>query len=254
MNYIKRFKGKVALITGGTLGIGRETALLFAKEGAKVVFCGRREEEGKITTRLIEDAGGEGKFIPCDVSKENEVEELISQLIERYGTLDIAVNNAGISPKRLLLIDYTQDIINHVMDINIKSVFFCLKYEIKEMLKNNKGTIVNTASVLGLKAGDLKHSLYTASKHAVIGLTKSAALEYASNGIRINAVCPGGVDTEIHKLNTGTDTAKKAMAEMHPMKRMAKPGEIAHAIAYLCSDEASFITGVALPVDGGLMA
>lgn len=204
--------------------------------------------------QLIKDAGGEGTYIQCDVSKENNVKMLISQLIKNYGTLDIAVNNAGVSPKRLPLIDYTEDIINNVIEINVKSVFFCLKYEIKEMLKNNKGTIVNTASVLGLKAGDLNHSLYAASKHAVIGLTKSAALEYASKGIRINAVCPGGVDTEIHKINTGTESAKKLMAEKHPMKRMAKPEEIAHVIAYLSSDEASFITGVALPVDGGLMA
>jgi len=175
-------------------------------------------------------------------------------LVNRFGTLDIAINNAGISPKRSLLIDYSEDIIDQVMNINVKSIFFCLKYEIKEMLKNNRGVIVNTASVMGLKGSDMKHSLYTASKHAVIGLTKSAALEYVRNGIRINAVCPGGVDTEIHRTNTGTDVATKQMAEMHPMKRMAKPEEIAYAITYLCSDEASFITGVALPVDGGLLA
>lgn len=251
---INRFEGKVALITGGTSGIGRETAILFAKQGAKVVICGRREAEGESTIRLVKSTGGEGFFVKCDVSKENEVEILISRLVEKYGTLDIAVNNAGISPQRMPLIDYSEEIIDHVIDINVKSVFFCLKYEIREMLKNNQGAIVNTASVLGLKAGDLKHSLYTASKHAVIGLTKSAALEYARNGIRVNAVCPGGVDTEIHKRNIETDVAKKSMLEMHPMKRMAAPQEISYAIAYLCSDEASFITGVALPVDGGLMA
>jgi NAD(P)-dependent dehydrogenase (short-subunit alcohol dehydrogenase family) len=204
--------------------------------------------------RFIENAGGEGIFIQCNVSIEDDVRKLIDKIIEIYGTLDIAVNNAGVSPKRLSLLDYTEDIIDQIIDINLKSVFFCLKYEIKEMIKLNKGTIVNTASVLGLKAGDLKHSLYTASKHAVIGLTKSAALEFASHGIRINAVCPGGVDTEIHQLNTGTDGAKKIMAEMHPVKRLATPAEIASVIAFLCSDEASFITGVALPVDGGIMA
>lgn len=227
---------------------------MFAKEGAKVVICGRRIEEGKLAKKLIEDTGGKGEFIQCDVSKESNVENLISRLIQGYGILDIAINNAGVSPKRSLLIDYTEDIINYIIDVNVKSVFFCLKYEIKEMLKIKKGIIVNTASVLGLKASDLRHSLYTASKHAVIGLTKSAALEYAGNGIRINAICPGGVDTEIHKLNTGTDSAKKMMADMHPMKRMANSKEIANAIAFLCSDDASFITGVALPVDGGLMA
>lgn len=179
---------------------------------------------------------------------------LISQLIKNYGSLDIAINNAGISPKRSLLIDYSEDVINQVLDINVKSMFFCLKYEIQEMLKKNNGVIVNIASVMGLKGSNMKHSLYTASKHAVIGLTKSAALEYVQNGIRINAVCPGGVDTEIHRINTGTDIAKKQMAEMHPMKRMARPEEIANVISFLCSDEASFITGVALPVDGGLLA
>lgn len=227
---------------------------MFAKEGAKVVICGRREVEGNSTIQLIENIGGEGKFIRCNVTSENDVEMLISQLIEKYGTLDFAVNNAAISPKRSLLIDYSEETINQVLDTNIKSVFFCLKKEIKEMLTKNKGVIVNIASVLGLKGMNLKHSLYTASKHAIVGLTKAAALEYIGNGIRINAVCPGGVDTEIHKVNTGTDIAKNSMAEMHPIKRMAKPEEIASVIAFLCSEEASFITGVALPVDGGVMA
>lgn len=251
---MKRFTDKVVLITGGTSGIGKETAILFAKEGAHVIICGRREEVGKSTIQLINKMGGQGNFFQCDVSKENNVKILMSKIIKEYGIIDIAINNAGISPKRSLLIDYSEEIINHVMDINFKSIFFCMKYEIREMLKNNKGTIVNTASVLGLKAGDVNHSLYTASKHAVIGLTKSAAIEYAINGIRINAVCPGVVDTEIHNLNSGTDLAKKSMADLHPMKRMAKPEEIAYSIAYLCSNEASFVTGVALPVDGGLMA
>ncbi len=248
MVIIDKLKNKVALITGGTSGIGRETAIIFAGEGAKVVIGGQREEEGKSTVQFIENKGGEVIFFKCNVAKEKEVEILIARLIEKYGTLDIAVNNAGISPKRSPLIYYSEEIINQIMYSNVKSMLFCLKYEINEMLKNNRGAIVNIASVMGLKE-DLQHSLCTAGKYAVIGLTKAAALEYAGNGIRINAVYPGGVDAEIHPINTGTDTAQESTPEIPPLKKTVNPEAIANAIAFLCSDEAAFITGTTLSIN-----
>jgi len=248
------FQGKVALVTGGTSGIGRASAVAFAREGAKIVITGRREREGQETVDLIKKAGGEATFIKTDVAKERDVKAMVEETVKTYGRLDYAFNNAGIEGNIAPLVEQSIDNYEAVLGINVKGVFLSMKYEIPEMLKTGGGAIVNMSSVGGL-IGFPGMSLYIASKHAVLGLTKSAALEHAKSGIRINSVCPAAIETVMVDRFVGKEgESRQQLAGMHPIGRMGKPEEIASAVLYLCSDGASFITGQSLTVDGGFTA
>lgn len=242
--------GKVALVTGAGSGIGQATALRFAEEGAKVVVADIVVEGGKATVEMIHKAGGEALFFKVDVSKSGEVAAMVDETVKQYGRLDYAVNNAGIDGAQALTADYPEDIFDRVMSVNLKGVWLGMKYEIPVMLKQDGGAIVNIASVAGLVG--VPHVIaYTASKHAVVGMTKVAALEYAKKGIRMNAVCPGIVCTPM--IEQGSKELQALYTAMEPIGRMGLPKEIAAAIVWLCSDEASFITAFPMAVDGGLI-
>jgi NAD(P)-dependent dehydrogenase (short-subunit alcohol dehydrogenase family) len=249
----KQLENKVALITGGTTGIGRETAVLFAKAGAKVIFSGRREVEGNETLSLVRAAGGDGHFVKSDVSKSADVESLVQKTIEKYGRLDVAFNNAGIEGVFGPLIEQTEENWDQVQNINLKGVWLSLKYEILQMLKQGGGgAIVNMSSVAGL-IGAARAGVYVASKHGVLGLKKSAAIEYARHGIRVNAVCPAVIETAMAERAFGEPEVSKRMVSLHPLGRFGKPMEVAEAVLWLCSDKSSFTTGQYLGVDGGLL-
>lgn len=246
--------GKVALITGGSSGIGRASALAFAREGAKVVVADVLVDGGQETVRLIQAAGGQGLFIKTDVSKAAEVEALIKQTVATYGRLDCAYNNAGVEGTFVTTTEYTEADWDRVIAINLKGVWLCMKYEIAQMLQQGGGAIVNTASGAGL-VGVAGLSAYVASKHGVVGLTKTAALEYAKAGIRVNAVCPGVIETPmVARLTNSRPDLGEALVAGEPMGRVGKPEEIAEAAVWLCSDAASFVTGHAMSVDGGYVA
>jgi NAD(P)-dependent dehydrogenase (short-subunit alcohol dehydrogenase family) len=246
--------GKVALVTGASSGIGRATALAFAREGAKVMVADVTVEGGEETVSLVKQAGGEATFFKADVSKAAEVEALVARVVQTYGRLDCAHNNAGIEGPGALTVDYPEEMFDRVMAINLKGVWLCLKYEIPQMLKTGGGAIVNTASTAGL-VGFPRGSAYVASKHGVVGLTRTAALEYAKSNIRVNAVCPGAIDTPMMgRITDHRPTRAARMAAAEPVGRMGVPGEIAEAVVWLCSDSASFVTGHAMAVDGGMTA
>ena len=246
------FKNKVALITGGSFGIGRATAIAFAKKGTKIVIADWKENQE--TMDLIENSGGEAIFVKCDVSKSEDVKAMVEETINTFGQLDYAFNNAGIEGASAPTQDCTEENWDKTIDINLKGIWLCMKYEIPEMRKNRKGVIINCSSVAGL-IGFQGLPAYVASKHGVIGLTKTAALENAPLGIRINAVCPGVIQTAmIDRLTGKTKEAIKQFTELEPVGRFGQPEEIANAVIWLCSDEASFVTGVAMPVDGGFVA
>jgi NAD(P)-dependent dehydrogenase (short-subunit alcohol dehydrogenase family) len=245
---------KVALVTGGTSGIGRETSVLFAKAGARVVVAGRRETEGEETVALIRAAGGEGVYVKADVTKNAEVEMLVQKAVEKFGRLDVAFNNAGVEGVWVPIVKQSEADWDRTIEVNLKGVWLCLKYEIRQMLKQGGGgTIVNMASTMGM-IGSAGAAAYTASKHAVIGLTKAAALETARNGIRINAVCPAAVETSMADRLFGAPQVHKAVVAHHPLGRFGKPQEIAEAVLWMCSDRASFMTGQCLVLDGGFLA
>ena len=247
-------EGKVALVTGGTSGIGRDTAVLFAKSGAEVVVSGRREKEGGETVELIRAAGSDGVFVKADVSKASEVETLVRKVVEKFGRLDVAFNNAGIEGVWVPIIKQSEEDWDRTININLKGVWLCLKYEIKQMLKQGTGgAIVNMASITGL-SGSAGAAAYSASKHGVIGLTKSAALETAKVGIRINAVCPAVIETPMADRLFGAPRVHQYVLGCHPMGRFGRPAEIAEAVLWMCSDRASFMTGQSLVLDGGFLA
>jgi NAD(P)-dependent dehydrogenase (short-subunit alcohol dehydrogenase family) len=247
-------EGKVALVTGGTSGIGRDTAVLFAKAGAKVVVAGRREPEGNETVELIRTAGGDGLFVKADISKATEVDALIQNAAERFGRLDIAFNNAGIEGACVPIVRQSEEDWDRTIAINLKGVWLCLKYEIRQMLRQGGGgAIVNMASITGL-IGSVGAGAYSASKHGVIGLTKTAALENAKNGIRINAVCPGFTETPMTDRIFRVPQVHKYVLSCHPIGRLGRPAEIAEAVVWMCSDRASFMTGQSLVLDGGFLA
>ena len=249
-----RVQGKVALVTGGASGIGRATALVFAREGAKVVVSDIVIAGGEETVALIKAAGGEAQFMKADVAKPAEVEALIAKMVAAYGRVDCAFNNAGIEGTMTSTLECTEENFDRTIAINLKGVWLCMKAEIAQMLKQGSGAIVNTASVAGL-VGFQGLSAYVASKHGVVGLTKTAALEYAKSGIRINAVCPGVIQTPmVERLFQSSPQAGEAIAAMEPVGRLGKPEEIAEAAVWLCSDAASFVTGLPMAVDGGLIA
>ena len=248
------FIGKVALVTGASSGIGRAAALAFAREGAKVVAADVTIEGGEETVSLIKKTGGEAIFIKTDVANAAEVEAMVNAAVSTYGRLDCAYNNAGISGKSQSIVDTTEENWDRIIAINLKGVWLCMKYEIPVMLKNGGGAIVNTASGAGL-IGVKRTGAYVASKHGVVGLTKTAALECAKNGIRVNAVCPGPIETPM--LMKGAERIPQFVPKMikaQPNGRLGQPEEIAEAAVWLCSDAASFVTGLAMPVDGGYLA
>lgn len=247
-------EGKVALVTGSGSGIGRQSALAYAREGAKVVVSDVVVEGGEETVRLIHDAGGQAVFVQADVSQAADVEALISTTVETYGRLDCAHNNAGIAGKAQSTIDCTEENWARIIAINLTGVWLCMKAEIPRMLAQGKGAIVNTASDAGL-IGVPRAGAYVASKHGVVGLTKTAALEYAKAGIRVNAVCPGPIDTPmLQSVGQRHPRVVEKMAAAQPVGRLGQPEEIAEAAVWLCSDAASFVTGHPMPVDGGYMA
>ena len=246
---MKEFDNKVALVTGGSSGIGRATALAFAQKGAKILIASRRLKESEATVQLVKNAGSEAIFVKTDVTKATEVENLISKAVETYGRLDYAFNNAGIEGISGLGIEQTEENWHQIIDTNLKGVWLSMKYEIPQMLKQGGGAIVNNASVAGL-VGLSNASIYCASKHGVIGLTKSLALEHAKDQIRINSVCPGTIQTDMVDRALGEE-GKAEIAQAHPIGRIGKPEEVAEAVVWLCSDAASFVTGHSLAIDGG---
>jgi NAD(P)-dependent dehydrogenase (short-subunit alcohol dehydrogenase family) len=248
----KTFQDKVVLITGASFGIGRATAVAFAERGAKVIIADWIED--KETVDLVRMTGSEALFVKCDVSKNSDVKKVIEEGVKKFGGLDYAFNNAGIEGSMGETPDCTEENWDKTIGINLKGIWLCMKYEIPEMLKRGKGVIVNCASVAGL-IGFPGLPAYVASKHGVIGLTKTTALEYAKKGIRVNAVCPGVIKTPMIDRVTGKQKeVERAYENMEPVGRMGQPEEVAEAVAWLCSDAASFITGAALPVDGGWVA
>jgi NAD(P)-dependent dehydrogenase (short-subunit alcohol dehydrogenase family) len=251
---MKILESKVALVTGGTSGIGKATAIALGAAGAKVVFSGRREAEGEDVANSIRKSGAECLFVRSDVSSEADIKTLVQKTVEIYGRLDCAFNNAGVvSPEKPLHEQSIEDF-DKLMAINVRGLFLCMKYEIEQMLTQGSGAIVNNSSILGL-IGFSGSSPYVASKHAVMGLTRSAALDYAKQGIRINAVNPGSTVTEGFDriLNKAGITADD-LAAMVPMGRIAQAEEVAQAVVFLCSDAASYITGQPLAIDGGYTA
>ena len=250
----KIFENKVALVTGGSFGIGQATAIAFAQRGAKVVVADWLEDKDQETAKRIKAIGGESVFVKCDVSKNDEVQALTDKIMSIYGRLDFAFNNAGIegisAPTHLC----TEENWDRTVGINLKGIWLCMKHQISIMLKQGNGSIVNCASIAGL-VGFPGLPAYVASKHAVAGLTKTAALENAKMNIRVNAVCPGVIKTPMVDRMTGKDkVAEKQFENMEPVGRMGQPAEVAEAVIWLCSDGSSFVTGQALAVDGGWVA
>ncbi|EKE74608.1 MULTISPECIES: SDR family oxidoreductase [Roseobacteraceae] len=250
--------GKVALVTGAAAGIGRATAQKFAEEGAKVVVSDIDQPGGEETVSLIKNHGRDAVFVRADVSRPEDVERLIDETVRSYGRLDCACNNAGIEGKIAPLADQTTENFDAILGVNLRGTFLCLRAEIRQMLRNRGGAIVNLASVAGL-VGFPGLSPYTASKHAVNGLTKNAALEYGKLGIRVNSVCPGGIDTRMldslaEQSTGGAQSTREMMDPLHPIGRIGTPEEVAELIVWLCSDRAGFMSGANVPVDGGFVA
>jgi len=255
----KKFDGKVALVTGGASGIGRVTAQFFGREGAKVVVATDANiKGGEETVRLIKSAGGEATFIKCDVRKSVDVQAMVEGCVKKYGRLDYAFNNAGIGPdgKRVPvvnIVDCPEDVWDRTIATNLTGVFLCLKYEMKQMFKQKSGVIVNTASIAGLKAL-MGFCAYVASKSGIIQLTRVAALEGAAAGIRVNTILPGPTERTLlfEYLTEAEPDVRQHFMEMIPLKRVATPEDMAEAVMWLCSDAASYITGHAMPIDGGM--
>jgi NAD(P)-dependent dehydrogenase (short-subunit alcohol dehydrogenase family) len=246
--------GKVALVTGGGSGIGRSTAIAFAREGARVVVADISVEGGDETVRLIKKSGGSGVFVKADVSKPKEVEALVKKAVDTFGRLDCAFNNAGIEGVQAPTAECTEENWDRTIGINLKGVWLCMRYEISQMLKQGGGAIVNNSSIAGL-VGFTNLPAYCASKGGIVQLTKAAALEYAKSNIRVNAVCPGVIKTPmVDRFTKGDKKAEAALAAGEPVGRLGLPEEVAEAVIWLCSEKASFVTGIAMPVDGGWVA
>lgn len=251
-------KDKVALVTGAGAGIGRATAQKFAEEGAKVVVSDIDSVGGNDTVDLVVSSGGEAVFVEADVSDEAQIANLLEKTIDQFGRLDCAVNNAGIEGKIGPIADQDVASFDRVLSVNLRGVFLSLRAEITAMLKTGGGAIVNLSSVAGL-IGFPGLSPYVASKHGVNGLTKNAALEYAKEGIRVNSICPGGIDTRmldslVEQTSGGSMETSEMMAPLHPIGRIGEAEEVANLIVWLCSDRASFVTGAHVPIDGGYVA
>jgi NAD(P)-dependent dehydrogenase (short-subunit alcohol dehydrogenase family) len=244
-------KGKVGVVTGGNSGIGRAAALALARAGAALVIGGRDAVRGEAVVRTIAAAGGRAVFQRTDVARPDDAQALVERAVAEFGRLDLAFNNAGVDGQQVPLHEQDLEQVSALFDVNIRGVFCCMKYQIEQMLKGGGGAIVNNSSVFGL-GGFAGWSPYVASKHAIIGLTKAAALDYAKGGIRVNAVGPGPIETPLLAKGAGGDP--HVYAGVVPMGRIGRPEEVAGAVVWLCSDEASFVTGVTLPIDGGYVA
>jgi NAD(P)-dependent dehydrogenase (short-subunit alcohol dehydrogenase family) len=244
------FEGKVALVTGAGSGIGRASALAFSREGARVVVADVDAAGGEETAALIKRAGGEALFVQTDVSRDAAVAALIERAVSAFGRLDYAHNNAGILGARAMTADCTEEEWDRVVATNLKGIWLCMRYEIPRLLEQGGGAIVNTASAAGL-VGIWGYPAYTASKHGVVGLTKTAAIEYVKSGIRVNAVCPGFIATPMVRGMTADDAAPQTVV---PAGRLGRPEEVAEAVIWLCSDKASYVTGHMMAVDGALTA
>ncbi len=250
----KVMEGKVAIVTGAGSGIGKASAIAFAREGAKVVIADVATKGGQETVRTIREAGGEAVFAKADVSKATDVQALVDMAIETYDRLDFAHNNAGVAGTIAATADCTEQNWDQIISINLKGVWLCMKHEIQQMLRQGSGAIVNTSSTAGL-VGSRGAPAYAAASHGIVGLTKSAALEYAEAGIRVNAVCPGVTHTPmIDEFIRSNPAIEAQLIKRVPLGRMATPEEIAQTVLWLCSDAASFVTGHTLVADGGLVA
>jgi NAD(P)-dependent dehydrogenase (short-subunit alcohol dehydrogenase family) len=249
------FEGKVALITGGGLGIGRATALAFARSGAKVAIGNRNVENGEETVALIEKAGGTALFQRTDVTAAKDVEALVARAVREYGALDCAFNNAGVLSHLKTIPEESEDDFDRTLAVNVKGIWLALKYELTEMQKRGRGAIVNNASAVGVVGSGRGLASYVASKHAVVGLTKAAALENARLGIRVNVVAPGVIDTDMGAgFASDLKISMQEFGRVHPVGRVGTPDEVANAVLWLCSSDASFVTGHTLMIDGGVTA
>ena len=251
----KRFENKTVIVTGASMGIGRAVALAFGREGAGVVVADVAGDEGRKTADEIRADGGNAIFAHCDISNPEDVRTMVETTVETFGRLDHACNNAGIEGDQASsTADCTLENWDRVVNTNLRGTWLCMKYEIPKILEAGGGSIVNIASIAGL-VGFPGIPAYTASKHGIVGLTKNAALEYAQQNIRVNAVCPGGIRTPmLERFARGNEAAMQQLNSMHPIGRAGNPEEIAHVVLWLCSDEASFVTGEAVAVDGGYVA
>jgi NAD(P)-dependent dehydrogenase (short-subunit alcohol dehydrogenase family) len=248
---MSKFEGKVSVVTGAGSGIGRATALAFAREGASVAVADILEQDNQETASMIMDLGGHALAITCDVARNDDVRRALDETVKTFGRLDFAFNNAGIEYAFKPAAEITEEEWDRIIDIDLRGVFLCMKHEIPLMLKQGGGAIVNTSSGAGVK-GFKGGAAYVAAKHGVVGLTKAAALDYAQSNIRINAVCPGIIDTSMmQRFSGGTPEGRQTVIAQEPVGRMGTPDEIAAAVVWLCSDAASFVVGSAMVVDGG---
>jgi NAD(P)-dependent dehydrogenase (short-subunit alcohol dehydrogenase family) len=250
----KKLTGKIALVTGGGGGIGRAASLALAREGAKIAVVDINAAAASEVAKAVAADGGEATSIQVDVSKAEQVAAMVEQVVARFGRLDIAFNNAGIDLEHEPLAKASEDMFDQLMRVNVKGIWLCMKFEIEQMLKQGSGAIVNTSSIAGL-IGAPRQPVYCATKHAVLGLTKAAAVEYGRKGIRVNAVCPGVIRTEMTERAIARDPKRAArIDQVHPIGRLGEAEDIARSVVFLCSDDAAFVLGQALAVDGGFTA